>query len=85
MSRLSRCSPSGTLKGWHSSCRRSNYILILVEHPDVIAKSMGYDGPIFIDYEATLAVLHRETSIKMLINSQSTDKRPLLLRLHYGW
>jgi hypothetical protein len=39
----------------------------------MIAKSMGYDGPIFIDCEATLAVLHRETSINMLINSQSTD------------
>jgi hypothetical protein len=39
----------------------------------MIAKSMGYDGPISIDYEATLAALHRETSIKMLINSQSTD------------
>jgi hypothetical protein len=50
-----------------------DYVLILVEHPDMIAKSMGYNGPILIDYEATLAVLHRETGIKMLINLESTD------------
>jgi hypothetical protein len=50
-----------------------DYILILVEHPDMIAKSMGYDGPVLIDYEATLAVLHRETDIKMLVNLESTD------------
>jgi hypothetical protein len=50
-----------------------DYILVLTEHPDMIAKSMGYEGPTLIDYEATLAVLHRETGIKMLINLESTD------------
>jgi hypothetical protein len=28
---------------------------------------------VLIDYEATLAVLHRETDIKMLVNLESTD------------
>src|SRR5262249_19030718 len=65
--------PDVTSKPPRSMWDAGDYVLILVEHPDMIAKSMGYDGPILIDYEATLAVLHRETGIKMLINLESTD------------
>jgi hypothetical protein len=49
------------------------YALSLLESPDLIAKSLGYDGPVLIHYDATLVVAHRRTGPRMLINLERTD------------
>jgi hypothetical protein len=71
--RLSGSMPDINSKPPRAVWNAGDYILVLTEHLDMIAKSMGYDGPTLIDYEATLAVVHREAGIKMLINLESTD------------
>jgi hypothetical protein len=71
--RLSGSMPDVTSKLPRAMWDAGDYTLILVGHPDIIAKSMGHDGPILIDCEATRAVLHRETGIKMLVNLESAD------------
>lgn len=50
-----------------------DYFLMLVEHPDMMVKTLGYDVPILIDYEATLAVIRRGQGLQMLINLERTD------------